>query len=67
MAIEKIVETVAKWLTELARLGAIVFFLFCAYEGVFQNGGSTQVFIGVLALMFTLVVCHFIEQVAKHV
>ncbi len=64
---EKVVERVAKWLTELARLGAIGFFLFCAYEGVFRDGGSTQVFIGVLALMFTLIVCHFIEQVAKYV
>jgi hypothetical protein len=62
---DKLAEKVAKWLTELARLCAIVFFLYCAYEGVFNSGGSTMVFIGVLALLFILVLCHFLEQIPK--
>jgi hypothetical protein len=65
LSAEKIAGTVAKWLTEAARLGAIMFFLYCAYEGVFVGGGSTMVFVGVSALVFTLVICHFLEQIPK--
>jgi hypothetical protein len=67
LRMEKLVERIAKWLTELARLCAIVFFLYCAYVGVFQDGGSTMVFVGVLALFFTLVICYFLEQIPKAV
>jgi hypothetical protein len=67
LSAEKLVERIAKWLTELARLCAIVFFLYCAYVGVFKGGGSTMVFIGVLALLFTLVICYFLEQIPKAV
>lgn len=65
MSADVVVAGIAKWLTQTVRLGAIIFFLFCAYEGVFKGGGSTIVFIGVLALSFTLILSHFLEQLPK--
>jgi hypothetical protein len=65
MDVDKVMEGVTHWLTQAARLGAIVFFLFCGYEGLFKGGGSTMIFIGVLSLSFPLVICYFIVKLHK--
>lgn len=61
MSADKVVDKAVKWLTQTVRLGAIFFFFYCAYEGVFKAGGSTMVFVGVFALLFTLIICYFID------
>lgn len=58
------VGKVTHWLMEAARLAAIVFFMFCLNEGFRKGGGSTIVFMGVLALSTTLLVGYIVERMA---
>ncbi len=57
-------ERLGHWVMEAARFAAILFFLFCLYEGLFKHGGSNVIFMGVLALSTTLLVGYVVERVA---
>lgn len=40
--------------SQLLKLGGIIFFMFAAYDGTFGGQGSTSVFIGVGVLLLVL-------------
>lgn len=48
------VELVVNIVSQLLKLGGIIFFMFAAYEGTFGGQGSTSVFIGVGVLVLVL-------------
>ena len=50
MSIELIVNIVS----QLLKLGGIIFFIYAAYDGTFGGQGSTSVFIGVGVLVLVL-------------
>jgi hypothetical protein len=50
MSIELIVNIVS----QLLKLGGIIFFMYAAYDGTFGGQGSTSVFIGVGVLVLVL-------------
>lgn len=54
------VELFVNLVSQLLKLGGIIFFMFAAYDGTFGGQGSTSVFIGtgvlVLVLLGSLVV-----------
>ena len=44
----------ARLFTTLALIAGMIFFVYSAYAGVFLEGGSTQVFIGLVCLILVL-------------
>lgn len=45
------VELVVNIVSQLLKLGGIIFFMFAAYDGTFGGQGSSSVFIGVGVLV----------------
>ncbi len=48
------VELAVNIVSQLLKLGGIVFFMFAAYDGTFGGQGSNSVFIGVGVLVLVL-------------
>lgn len=48
------VELIVNIVSQLLKLGGIIFFMYAAYDGTFGGQGSTSVFIGVGVLVLVL-------------
>ena len=49
------VELIVNIISQLLKLGGIIFFMFAVYDGTFGGQGSTSVFIGTGVLAMVLV------------
>ena len=59
------VELVVNIVSQLLKLGGIIFFMFAAYEGTFGGQGSTSVFIGTGVLVLVLVGSFFVDKMGR--
>ena len=59
------VEWVVNIVSQLLKLGGIIFFMFAAYEGTFGGQGSTSVFIGTGVLVLVLVGSFFVDKMGR--
>jgi hypothetical protein len=60
------VEVVVNVISQLLKLGGIVFFMYAAYEGTFGGQGSTSVFVGTGVLMLVLVGSIFVDKLGSN-
>jgi len=59
------VELFVSIVSQLLKLGGIIFFLFAAYDGTFGGQGSTSVFIGVGVLVMVLVGSFVVDKLGN--
>jgi len=59
------VELVVNIVSQLLKLGGIIFFMFAAYDGTFGGQGSTCVFIGVGVLVLVLVGSFVVDKMGN--
>ena len=59
------VEVLVNLVSQLLKLGGIIFFLFAAYDGTFGGQGSTSVFIGVGVLVMVLVGSFVVDKLGS--
>lgn len=59
------VELIVNIVSQLLKLGGIIFFMFAAYEGTFGGQGSTSVFIGVGVLVLVLVGSFVVDKMGN--
>ena len=58
-------DVIAKFLSHLLKLLAMIFFFYASYQGVMGGGGSTSVFTGVGVLVLVLVGSYIIDKLGK--
>ena len=59
------VELFVNIISQLLKLGGIIFFMFAAYDGTFGGQGSTSVFIGTGVLVMVLVGSLMIDKIGR--
>lgn len=59
------VELIVTILSQLLKLGGIIFFMYAAYEGTFGGQGSTSVFIGTGVLALVLVGSLLVDKLGR--
>lgn len=59
------VELIVNIVSQLLKLGGIIFFMFAAYDGTFGGQGSTSVFIGVGVLVLVLVGSFVVDKMGN--
>jgi hypothetical protein len=59
------VEFFVNIISQLLKLGGILFFMFAAYDGTFGGQGSTSVFIGTGVLVLVLLGSMFVEKMGR--
>lgn len=61
MSVELFVNTIS----QLLKLGGIIFYMYAAYDGTFGGQGSTSVFIGTGVLVMVLVGSLVIDKIGR--
>ncbi len=59
------VELFVNIISQLLKLGGIIFFMYAAYDGTFGGQGSTSVFIGTGVLFLVLVGSMVIDKIGR--
>lgn len=59
------VELLVNVVSQLLKLGGIIFFMYAAYDGTFGGQGSTSVFIGVAVLIMVLVGSFVVDKLGR--
>lgn len=59
------VEVIVNLVSQLLKLGGIIFFMFAAYDGTFGGQGSTSVFVGTGVLVLVLVGSFFVDKMGR--
>ena len=59
------VEVIVNLVSQLLKLGGILFFMYAAYEGTFGGQGSTSVFVGTGVLTLVLVGSFFVDKLGR--
>jgi hypothetical protein len=59
------VEVIVNLVSQLLKLGGIIFFMYAAYEGTFGGQGSTSVFVGTGVLTLVLVGSVFVDKLGR--
>jgi hypothetical protein len=59
------VEVVISVISQLLKLGGIIFFMYSAYDGTFGGQGSTSVFVGTGVLALVLVGSMFVDKLGQ--
>jgi len=59
------VELLVNVVSQLLKLGGIIFFMYAAYDGTFGGQGSTSVFIGVGVLVMVLAGSFVVEKLGR--
>jgi len=59
------VELIVNIVSQLLKLGGIIFFMYTAYDGTFGGQGSTSVFIGVGVLVLVLAGSFVVDKMGK--
>lgn len=59
------VELFVNIVSQLLKLGGIIFFMFAAYDGTFGGQGSTSVFIGTGVLFMVLIGSLVIDKIGR--
>jgi len=59
------VELFVNVVSQLLKLGGIIFFMYAAYDGTFGGQGSTSVFIGVGVLVMVLAGSFVVEKLGR--
>jgi len=59
------IELIINVISQLLKLGGIIFFMFAAYDGTFGGQGSTSVFIGTGVLVMVLVGSFVIDKLGR--
>lgn len=59
------VEIIVNIVSQLLKLGGIIFFMFAAYDGTFGGQGSTSVFIGTGVLVLVLLGSMLVDKIGK--
>jgi hypothetical protein len=59
------VLTIIKFISNALKIVAMGFFAYSAYQGTFNTGGSTSVFVGVAVLTIVIVLTHIIDDVRQ--
>ena len=59
------VELIVNIISQLLKLGGIIFFMFAAYDGTFGGQGSSSVFVGVGVLSMVLVGSLLVDKLGK--
>jgi len=58
-------SAVIKFISNSLKIIAMGFFVYSAYKGTFNSGGSTSVFIGVAVLTVVIVITHIIDDIRR--
>lgn len=59
------VELFVNIISQLLKLGGIIFFMFAAYDGTFGGQGSTSVFIGTGVLVLVLAGSIVVDKIGR--
>jgi len=59
------VDLIINIISQLLKLGGIIFFMFSAYDGTFGGQGSTSVFVGTGVLALVLVGSVFVDKLGR--
>ena len=59
------VELLVTIISQILKLGGIIFFMFAAYDGTFGGQGSSSVFIGTGVLMLVIFGSFLVEKIGK--
>lgn len=59
------VEIVVTIISQLLKLGGIIFFMYAAYDGTFGGQGSTSVFIGTGVLVLVLMGSVLVDRIGR--
>lgn len=59
------VELFVNIVSQLLKLGGIIFFMFAAYDGTFGGQGSTSVFIGTGVLVLVLAGSFVVDKIGR--
>jgi len=59
------VELFVNIVSQLLKLGGIIFFMFAAYDGTFGGQGSTSVFIGTGVLVLVLAGSILVDKIGR--
>ncbi len=59
------VELFVNLVSQLLKLGGIIFFMYAAYEGTFGGQGSTSVFIGTGVLVMVLLGSMVVDKMGR--
>jgi hypothetical protein len=59
------VELFVNLISQLLKLGGIIFFMFAAYDGTFGGQGSTSVFIGTGVLVLVLAGSILVDKIGR--
>lgn len=59
------VEMFVNLVSQLLKLGGIIFFMYAAYEGTFGGQGSTSVFIGTGVLVMVLLGSMVVDKMGR--
>ena len=57
------VEMLVNIVSQLLKLGGIIFFMFAAYDGTFGGQGSSSVFIGTGVLVMVLLGSFLVDKI----
>lgn len=59
------VEMLLNIVSQLLKLGGIIFFMFAAYDGTFGGQGSSSVFIGTGVLVMVLLGSFLVDKIGR--
>ncbi len=59
------VELIINLISQMLKLGGIIFFMYSAYDGTFGGQGSTSVFVGVGVLSMVLVGSLLVDKLGR--
>lgn len=59
------VDLIVSIISQLLKLGGIIFFMYSAYDGTFGGQGSTSVFVGTGVLALILVGSVFVDKLGR--
>lgn len=59
------VEMLVNIVSQLLKLGGIIFFMFAAYDGTFGGQGSSSVFIGTGVLVMVLLGSFLVDKIGR--
>lgn len=60
------IEVIISVISQLLKLGGIIFFMYAAYEGTFGGQGSTSVFVGTGVLALVLIGSMFVDKLGHN-
>jgi len=59
------VDLIINIISQLLKLGGIIFFMYSAYDGTFGGQGSTSVFVGTGVLALVLIGSVFVDKLGR--